>query len=192
MPGDYEHDVFFSYKRHDLMLDWNRQVTNRLRFWLTQELGREASMFVDETHIEAGDRWPDKLREALRLSRCMVCVWTPPYFNSDWCVSEWKSFLARERRAGMQAHGLIAPLKIHDGEHFPPEAKEVQWEDVSLYTATVPAFWSSVRALELEDRIKSFAVSVAKIIGNAPPFEADWPVVDALGTPFPNIGLAKL
>ena len=27
----------------------------------------------------------------------MVSVWSPLYFQSSWCVSEWKSFLEREK-----------------------------------------------------------------------------------------------
>jgi hypothetical protein len=98
-------------------------VHKRLQFWLMQELGgREPKLFVDEDNIETGDRWPDSLRDALKASRCMVCVWSPSYFQSSWCVSEWRRFLARERRLNLHSHGLIAPLRFHDGEHFPEEA----------------------------------------------------------------------
>src|SRR5215469_7664187 len=101
-PTDYEYDVFLSYKRHNLTLDWTRGVHRRLQFWLTEELGgREAKLFMDEDTIEVGDRWPEKLRDGIRFSRCMVCVWSASYFQSDWCVSEWKSFLAREQRLNM-------------------------------------------------------------------------------------------
>jgi hypothetical protein len=54
----------------------------------------------------------------------------------------------------LSSHGLIAPIRFHDGEHFPQEAQEVQSTDVAPYTYTVPAFWASQRALELEDRLK--------------------------------------
>jgi len=189
--ADYSHDVFFSYRRHSLTLDWTRGVHRRLQFWLTQELGRDAKVFVDEDSIETGDRWPDKLKEGLRQSRCMVCVWSPSYFHSDWCVSEWRSFLAREERLGLQSHGLIAPMRFHDGEHFPSEAREVQWTDVAPYTSTLPAFWASQRALELEDRLKEFAASVAKLVRRAPQFE-DWPIVEAPGLALAKIELAKL
>jgi len=30
---DYVYDVFFSYKRHSLTLEWTRWVYTRLRFW---------------------------------------------------------------------------------------------------------------------------------------------------------------
>src|ERR1700679_3339407 len=141
---DYEFDVFFSYKRHNLTLHWMRGVHHRLKYWITQETGgREVRMFVDEESVETGDRWPERLKEALKLSRCMIGLWSPEYFQSSWCVSEWESFRERERRLNMQSHGLIAPLRFHDGEHFPAEAKNVQWTDVASYTSTVPAFWTT-------------------------------------------------
>jgi hypothetical protein len=190
--GDYQYDVFFSYKRHSLTSEWTREVHRRLQFWLSQEIGYEARLFVDEDTVEVGDHWPEKLREGLRLSKCMVGLWSPMYFQSDWCVSEWRSFLEREKRLSLRPHGLIAPLRFHDGEHFPPEAREVEWTDVAPYTTTVPAFWTSQRAIELEDCLKSFVASLAHIIRRAPPFSADWPVVEAIALPREPIGLARL
>jgi hypothetical protein len=32
-PQDYQYDVFFSYKRHSLTLEWTREVHKRLQFW---------------------------------------------------------------------------------------------------------------------------------------------------------------
>jgi len=192
-PADYKYDVFFSYKRHSLTLEWTRGVHQRLQLFLNDEIGdRPASLFVDEDCIETGDRWPEKLRESLKLSRCMVCVWSPSYFQSDWCVSEWHSFLAREKRLNLGSHGLIAPIQYHDGDHFPREAQEVQWTDVAPYTSTVPAFWASQRALELEDRLKELAHSVAKIVKSAPPFAPDWPIVEAQAAGSGKIELARL
>jgi len=190
---DYVYDVFFSYKRHILTLEWTRWVHARLRFWLTQELAvPEARLFMDEDCIEASDRWPERLKEGVRLSKCMVAVWSPLYFQSSWCVSEWESFRERERRLNMKSHGLIAPMRFHDGEHFPKEAQSVQWLDVAQYTSTVPAFLTSARAMDLEDLLKGFARQIARTIRDSPPFQPDWPVVDAPAHPVPRIGLARL
>lgn len=188
---DYLHDVFLSYKRHSLTLEWTRRVHQQLRFWLTEELGRDAGFFIDEDSIETGERWPERLREGLLRSRCMVSIWSPSYFNSDWCMSEWRSFRAREDRLGLKSHGLIAPVRFGDGEFFPEEAQKVQWIDVAPYTSLLPAFWESSRALELEDRVKELARDVAKIVRKAPPFE-DWPIIEAPGLALAKIGLAKL
>ena len=189
---DYEYDVFFSYKRHDESLDWTRRVAAKLRFFMSLELNRDVRMFVDEDDILTGQKWPNRLQEALRRSSCMICVWSPMYFQSDWCFSEWRSFREREKLLDLPAHDLIAPLKYHDGEHFPEEARTVQWTDVSSLNSTLPAFWASARALELEDRLKTFSATVAGMVRSAPAYRADWPVVQKTGLAQPKIELAKL
>ena len=190
--SDYAYDVFFSYKRHGQTAEWARNVQKLLELWLSEEMRRPVTMFVDVGSIEVGDRWPDMLKEGLVLSRCMVGVWSPMYFQSSWCVSEWKSFLEREKIMNMVPHGLIAPVCFHDGEHFPPEAQQVQSLDLRPYASALPAFWKSPRSLELEDRIKTLAGSVAKILQRAPPFQRNWPIVDAAGEVAPRIPLGRL
>jgi len=194
MPnGDYEYDVFLSYRRDRLVLEWIVEVEQRLKFWLSQELGgNEARIFVDQDCIEIGDRWPDRLRAAVRSSRCMVGIWSPRYFQSAWCISEWQSFRAREQRLGLDIYGLIAPVRFHDGEHFPQEAADVQCADFSEYTSTIPAFWQSQRAVEFEGPLRAFARSVATIIRRTPPFQADWPVVEAQPIIRPIVELRRL
>jgi hypothetical protein len=164
-----------------------------LRFWLTQELaGKSAEIFCDTDSIEVGDRWPDALRSALRASRCMVSIWSPSYFRSEWCVSEWQSFLTRERMLNIGHHGLIAPVRFHDGQHFPALAQNVQWVDFEPYTSTFDSFWESSRAVEFEDRIKVLARSVAAIISRTPEFAPDWPLVDGSPEPSRRVGLRRL
>jgi|SRR5580658_1115293 hypothetical protein len=190
---DYEYDVFFSYKKDPLITEWITNVVSRLEFWLTQELGgRPARIFIDRDHIEIGDRWPDALRHALKHSRGMVSIWSPSYFQSRWCVSEWKSFLARETMVGVETHGLIAPAKFCDGEHFPEEAQQVQLADFSGFSSTIAAFWDGNRAVEFEPSLKAFAASVAAVVRRAPAFQPDWPIQDALVTKSPTVSLERL
>jgi len=100
--------------------------------------------------------------------------------------------LEREKLINVGSHGLIAPVRFHDGEHFPPEAQRIQSLDLTSYASALPAFWNSPRSLELEDKIKSLAVSVARILQRAPPFQRDRPVVEATGAIAPKIPLGRL
>ncbi len=181
MPNDYEYDVFLSYKRHERILHWITQMKEELHFWLSEELpGRKVRIFFDSDSIETGDNWPAKLREGLKTSRCMIGIWSPTYFyNSRWCVSEWQSFMAREKMADMGIGGLVAPITVHDGERFPQEAKEIQQENFAAYYSPATAFWKTQKASELSDKIKGFAEKVARIVRHAPPFDPKWPVVEA-------------
>src|ERR1035438_6726392 len=98
----YRYDVFVSYKREDsnkrLVTPWLREVLDRIKYWLRQEMGgKKAYFFFDEESIEVGDNWPEMIRDALLSAKCLLPVWSPEYFQSTWCVSEWKSFLTREK-----------------------------------------------------------------------------------------------
>jgi hypothetical protein len=195
MPDDYEYDVFLSYKRNQLTAPWIEGFKARLTYWLTQELGgREAKVFFDIESIEVGDPWPDKLREALKVSRCLVGMWSPDYFRSRWCVSEWRSFLEREKQAGVPGARLVAPIKCHDGEHFPSEAQNIQQFDPSQYWRTVPKnFWDTEPAMKAEDLVKQFAKRLAAIVQQAPLFNPAWGIVDADPAPLPtSVSLRRL
>jgi hypothetical protein len=46
--------------------------------------------------------------------------------------------------------------------------------------------------MDLEDLLKGFAKQISHTIRDAPPFQADWPVIEATALVAPKIGLAKL
>ncbi len=194
MPfDDYQYDVFISYKRDDLFQKWISTVVKHLGYWLAQELGvREVKIFVDQECLEVGDLWPESLKSALKSSRCMVGIWSPSYFQSEWCMTEWESFLGREKLVNMGFHGLIAPVRFHDGEHFPPRAKQVQWLDFAPYTCPLDVFWSTPLAVEFTSKIQELAKSVAAIIRRAPAYQHDWPIVQGTPLPPPAVGMRRL
>ena len=186
----YQYDVFVSYKRepsdNQLITPWLCKVLARIEYWLRQELGGTGvDVFIDTKSIEAGDAWPETIREALLTARCLLPIWSPEYFHSAWCVAEWRSFLMRERRITERGQGtskLIVPIKVHDGDWFPPEAARVQQFDLSRFAATTEAFWETRRADELDQLlIREVAPVLARAVREAPAFEADWPV--DLGAP---------
>lgn len=180
----YRYDVFVSYKReasdHALVTPWLREVLIRIEFWLRQELGgQRVNFFFDEDSIEVGEDWPNAIQDALLSAKCLLPIWLPTYFHSSWCLSEWKSFLLREKLIAstkQKSPKLIVPIKFCDGESFPEEAQRVQQLDLSRYTGTTSAFWSTQRADELDQRIKKFSPILARAVTNAPPYDPDWPI----------------
>ena len=188
----YEYDLFVSYKRepkdNELMTPWLRKVLKRIEYYLRQEMGGRrdrARLFLDVDGIEAGEVWPEKIRHALQSARCLMPIWSPEYFHSDWCVAEWRSFLAREQLVVSRGQGacrLIVPIKFHDGTWFPPEAASVEQFDLRDYAATTEAFWDTKRADELDQILRTkVAPTLARAIAKAPDFDSAWPV--DLGNP---------
>lgn len=176
----YKHHIFFSYKRDPLTIDWHREVVARIKLYVCMELNldrKDFHVFFDEKTIEAGDEWVEELSDAIKSSKCLVAIWSPDYFHSPWCLTEFHSFLKRQedlKKKGIKA-GLIIPASYHDGQHFPSEAKAIQFLDFTEYASTISAFWRSSDAVEFEKKIKEFAKSIANKIENAPNFDVDFP-----------------
>lgn len=173
----YEYDVFFSYKRDLQSDDWHEKVKTKLEFWLKHELQQQKlRIFFDTEEIRTGMRWRQKLVVALKQSRCIVCMWSPLYFQSKWCVSEWMTFVKREEQEDRE---LVMPASYFDGEAFPARATAKQFLDFSEYTSTMPKFWETEPAVRFEaELLRPFARDLAAMIRSAPDFDDGFPVVE--------------
>lgn len=184
--NDYEYDIFLSYKRDPLFDGWVERFVDHLQAWLTLELARKASLFYDKSAIQPGKRFPAAIDDGLRTAKCLLGLWSPYYFQSDWCKAEWITFFRREEHLKLRGGGLIVGLSIHDGDAFPREANEIQLLDISDYVSTISRFWDTERAVEFEQRFKKKLVSaLASAVKRAPAFSSDWPIAhpeDVAGT----------
>ncbi len=92
---------FLSYARRDAV---GNSYVNRFHKMLAERIGQLAALptgisddeigYVD-TKIEPGENWPDELAAALRMSKAFVCLYSPAYFNSDYCGKELQAFRSR-------------------------------------------------------------------------------------------------
>ena len=173
----YQFDAFFSYKRDPESDDWHERVKEKLTFWLKQQLGRQdVRMFFDREDIRTGARWHARLTEALKTSRCIVCFWSPLYFRSKWCLSEWKTF---EERGKQVRRDLVLPASYFDGETFPRDALALQFRDFSKYASTMPRFWDTESAVRFEELcLRPFAQDLAAAIRRAPAYNETFPIVE--------------
>jgi hypothetical protein len=165
----YRYEAFFSYKRDPRSDAWHQRLKDLIEYFVGNELGISASIFLDTEDIQTGERWRNKLGGSLRASKCIICVWSPRYFQSQWCLSEWKTFAKREVQFETD---LVVPLRYHDGESFPNDARAKQITDCTSYTSTLPRFWDTDNAVEFEKAvIKPFSIALANHIRKAPPAE---------------------
>jgi hypothetical protein len=182
----YLHHVFISYRRGSLVQQWLRRFLPLFKGWLGEELGEEAKVFVDKNSVETGERWPHAIREGLLHSRCLVPIWSPYYFNSAWCLSEWRTFQAR-------GANLVVPVLFHGPKSLPADAREIQMEDFSPYTSTSLGFKKSPEFSKFEMATKGFALRVGEVIRRAPTFDPTWKVVeDHPSDPDPTIPVSTL
>lgn len=183
MAEDYEYDVFVSYRRKQPVMDWvKNHFYPLLDQWLPNAMPvkHETKIFIDWEEIETGSAWPAKLQQALRRSRCLVPVWAPEYFRSDWCLAEWRTMMERERLLGLRTEqepdGLIYPVVFYDGEHFPEEARNIQQRNLSNWNIPYPVFRETVEFVGFDRQIQMLVQELARMIGRAPAWQ-DWPVI---------------
>ena len=177
----YKHDVFLSYTTSPPVGDWvHEHLLCFFESYLAQALNRpDANWFVDREGISSGDSWPERINRSLARSRCMVAVWSPLYFKSEWCLHECAVMRHRERQLGYRTmqnpSGLILPINVFDGEHFLDFAKKIKWLDCRKFLRQSKVFKFTPRFMELEDlMIEWISNDVAKAINNAPPWSEKW------------------
>jgi hypothetical protein len=180
--SDYDVDVFISYSRSSAVEPWVRNhFYPQLKKWLDQSLPNEVDIFVDY-QMPVGVPWPATLKHKLSRSRCLVAILSPPYFRSQWCLSEWRTMEERERRVGAgpgrPIEGLIYPIRFFDGQHFPPFASTRQRRDFANYNRDTPAFSSTRDYDDFVREVQVVATDLATIIANAPQWDASWPLLE--------------
>jgi len=182
--GDYEIDLFYSYKREPagvkLTMTWQRQFSRRLEYYVRQELGgKKLRTFRDVDDVRMGRRPWKEIAWALGRSKCLLALVTPEYFESPFCRAELQAFRDRcsllEKRDG-SSPPLVLPVILHRGDGGLAARLEYQYYDLSGFFATTPAFWSTSGAVALDRLIRDhLAPDVAAAIRQAPPYE-EWPI----------------
>lgn len=188
----YQYDVFLSYRRsgHGNAGQWVRNhFYPLLRDCLSDQLGWEPHIFFD-LKAETGTHWPDLLADALRRSKMLVAVWSPPYFRSAWCLAEWQSMLAREQL--LSGKVLIYPVIFSDSHTFPEAARIRQSRDLKEWSIPFPAYQESRAYDRFYQEMQDIAAELGRMLTTAPAWQPDWPVQRPDEPPTPPPGLADL
>jgi hypothetical protein len=117
----YRYDVFLSYKQdHE---DWNRWVEELFLGCLRDALIAfmsdrwYPSICFDKHSFQVGNPLSQEVRGKVIKSRVLICLWSPKYFESEWCREELTIML--QRRIKHQDKIFILPVPIIDGKRFP-------------------------------------------------------------------------
>lgn len=173
----YVHDVFISYRRFKRWPTWVKDwFLPPFEHWLGEELGREPNIFLDE-HITEGSSWPETLALEISRARVLVGLWSPMYFDSEWCTAELAHMYTREDEAGLRSGeepgGLIVPASLHDGDSFPKKAQAIKPFELHAW-ANPFLVQGSPTAEALAEQLREFAGPVAAAVGRAPVHKEAW------------------
>ena len=196
MVRDYEYDVFVSYNRDYPVGTWvENHFVKQLRGWLSAYGLIRPRIFIDK-EIKTGSDWEREIELALKVSKCLIAIWSPPYFYSDWCLTELHTMLRRERLVGRRTEknrrGLIYPIVFSDGEEFPRQFKKIQYLDMHEVNCPEEVFKKDVRYIQFIDVMKNLSEELIPMIRSAPKWSSKWPVVRKKAkspriVPFPSI-----
>jgi hypothetical protein len=185
----YQYDVFLSYNRKFPHGQWVDEIFYPLFVpYLEDALNKEAKVFKDTKEIEAGSAWPQRLKNAIAHSRCMVSIFSPAYFRSQWCMKEFNIMYYRQKQLGYltvnKPTGLIFPVNIFDGEHFPPYAHEVHMLNCIDYNRIGEGVKRTKLFVDFQGVLQGWVYDVAKAINKAPEWDKMWLTRDWLDIPF--------
>jgi cellulose biosynthesis protein BcsQ len=156
------YDVFISYRREKFVTDWLHQHFLPLfQSWLSDELGREANIFVDTSLVPGGD-WAQETQEALRASPCLVALVTPAYFQSEFCTKEWNDFRARHEDA------LLPVLLRGSFERLPKEVARLSFTDFREFALVGVGFQKTEAYVEFQRQVRNLVERVGAILERSP------------------------
>lgn len=131
--------AFLSYVRDDDAHDLGRisDLRTRLEGEVRIQTGRPFPIFQDRNDIVWGERWRERIKEAIDSISFLIPIITPSYFRSHMCREEFEAFLLRERSLGLPR--LILPIyyvsadEIDDAAKHPDDMaavlRERNWSD---------------------------------------------------------------
>lgn len=141
---------FLSYARHHRAPEdktgtaedpdrWTLRFFDDLTFEVAEltALPRESRPGFMDREVRVGQEWPRRISEALAECRVFVPLYTPRYFTSLSCASEWYLFQARqsahELTSGTRPEAIIPVLWLPMPDtDLPPAAQALQFDHHTL------------------------------------------------------------
>lgn len=103
----FKYDVFLSFRG----LDTRKNIISHLH----KELVRQGiRTFKDDVTLVTGDRFPDRLREAIITSRFAIVVISKNYATSRWCLGELRMIMKLEREKKIGVIPVFYEVNISD------------------------------------------------------------------------------
>lgn len=185
----YRYDIFISYVRAPAMGPWiHNHFLPKLKTRLIDYCDPLPEIFCDESMAD-GVNLTEELKATIRDSALLLSVWSASYFRSRWCMAEWQSFRKRDEMLGMftaaNPSSLIYPI-LYAGTHtaFHPDAqKPLLKKDFSELNYPEPVFRESVAYLKFDDLVKEVARDLATRLETLPPWDKEFPIVEAQPLP---------
>lgn len=176
----YINDVFISYKRGRVNEQWLNEIfLPYFEDQLNNALPYEPKIFVDKTGLTPGVDFANELFSNLIYSKCLVSIWSPPYFRrSEWCLKEFLTMRFKQEYYKLSEmttpKTLLWPVMYRKVNPLPIAVQSINYLDYSKYNLIGDAFFKSEKFLELQEQLQNEIQTVVDIIEDAPPYNDYW------------------
>lgn len=113
-PSGSEPGAFFSYARFDDSHDNGRvsDLRKRLEAEVRAQTGEPFEIWQDRESIQWGEKWKERIDQAIDTLTFLIVIITPSWFNRAACREEFERFLKVEKKRGRA--DLILPIVYID------------------------------------------------------------------------------
>jgi TIR domain len=168
--ADEEFQGFFSYTHLDAEIDpaLVDALTSRLEKRVTRKvINARFSIWRDVNNLRTGERWDDRIGDAVRASRVFIVLMTPKWFESAYCRKEYQLFKQVEEGVGVGEY--VVPLLAHTIEkqikNFDRQQKET-YDDLNTrqYKKTIAADFLALTEDQREGLVDQIADDIESMI----------------------------
>ena len=116
-----KYDVFINHRGVDTKHNVARLLYDRLEHLS----GGRVRSFLDNKSMRPGDRLHESINEGIRQCRVAVAIFSPRYFDSDFCLHELANIVESRKLLipifyGIKPSELILPQEVVDSQTFMP------------------------------------------------------------------------
>jgi cobaltochelatase CobT len=120
-------DLFMSYTNIKDMRGAVKEFGDHLEWELRQKTGNiSLTVFQAGQDIRGGDKWEQIITEQLASARLLLVLLSPTWLRSEWCLKEFKLFLAAERDGEMSRPVVPIIWDKVDESHYAKTSEEAR------------------------------------------------------------------
>ena len=157
--------VSYAYTGENQMTEFARRIQQEIE----NELGNQVPnprVFLNTKHIQAGDFWPQELRDNLAGSLTMVAVLSQIYFTEEhfWCGIEWTAM--DKLGAARLPHNNVQPIipVLFRKPVLPPGVELRQYLDLSKIQTSGASYYRSQVFREAISKIVEKIETMADVV----------------------------
>jgi hypothetical protein len=95
---------------YDFFVSYARDNEAAAQGFVSRLESSDLSVFVDQAGVQVGSMWQHEIFMALEKSRQVICLLSPSYLESDYCLEEFNIALLRDRSLGGR---VLVPVLLY-------------------------------------------------------------------------------